>query len=269
MGAVDTSVEHGANIPPIKVYPDKYEGQVVIITGAAQGIGEASPKLFASQGATVVMVDIQKDKLAAVLAQIEKQPGAGNSTYRVCDVSDESQATRLISEVISTFGKIDVLVQLAALYPFIPLVEHPTEQYRRIMGVNVDACFFLSPAVLPHMQNAGYGRLINTSSGTLQLPDAGLSVYITPKSAIVGLTRSIAVEAGPGITANVILPGLIRTEAVWEAQGHSDGSRPLFDRLLQKQCVKRNGLPEDIAHTINFIASPEAQFDCGGGATFH
>ena len=100
-------------------------------------------------------------------------------------------------------------------------------------------------------------------------------MYVTSKSAVVGLTRSIAVEAGAGVTANIILPGLIRTDAVWAAQARPDGSRPLFDRLLQKQCVKRNGRPEDIAHTINFIASPEAQFitgqifDCGGGATFH
>lgn len=273
--AKDTRIEYGANIPPIKVYPDKYEGHVVVITGAAQGIGEATSKLFASQGATVVMVDIQKDKLEAVWAEIEKNEYLGKTTFRVCDISNESQVNSLIEELIATFGKISVLVQLAALYPFIPLVNHPTEQYKRIMTVNVDACFYLTRAVLPHMQKAGYGRLINTSSGTLQLPDAGLSVYVASKSAVLGWTRSTAVEAGPGVTANIILPGLIRTDAVWEAQKRPDGSRPLFDRLLAKQCVKRNGRPEDIAHTINFIASPEAQFitgqifDCGGGATFH
>lgn len=269
----DWKVEKGSNIPPIKIYQDKYEGQVVVITGAAQGIGEVTSKLFAQEGATVVMVDIQKDKLAKVQSEIESN--GGKVAYRVCNIVDEHQVDSLVQEIVETFGKIDVLVQLAALYPFIPLIDHPTQDFLQIMNVNVNACFYLTRAVLPHMQKAGYGRLINTASGTLQLPDAGLSVYVTSKSAVLGFTRSVAVEAGPGVTANIILPGLIRTEAVWKIQGRPDGSHPLFDRLLAKQCVKRNGRPEDIAHTINFIASPEAQFitgqifDCGGGATFH
>ncbi len=266
--------EVGANIPPIKVYPDKYAGQVVFIDGAAQGIGEVTSKLFASQGATVVMVDIQEDKLKKVKAAIDSA-GGGKADYRICNVGDDTQVNVLIDEVVKTYGKIDVLIHFAAVYPFIPILGHSTEDYRRIMNVNMDACFFLARAVLPHMQKAGYGRIINTSSGTLQLPDTGLSVYVAAKSAILGFTRALAVEAGPGITANIILPGLIRTEAVWNNHVQPDGSHRLFDMLIKKQCVKRHGRPEDIAHTVNFIASPEAQFitgqifDCGGGATFH
>ena len=158
----DTRIDEGANIPPIKVYPDKYEGQVVAITGAAQGIGEVTSKLFASQGATVIMIDLQKEKLDKVLTDIKSKPGKGEAAYRVCDISKEAEASALIDEVVKTFGKIDVLIQLAALYPFIPFVNHPTDMYKRIMEVNVDACFYLCRAVLPHMQKAGYGRLINT-----------------------------------------------------------------------------------------------------------
>lgn len=265
--------EKGSNIPPIRVYPDKYKDQVVVITGAGQGIGEITSKLFAAQGATVVLVDIQEDKLSRVQAEIES--AGGKAACRVCDVANEDQATSMIDRVVATFGKIDVLVQLAALYPFIPLVRHPSADFLRVMNVNVNACFYLVRAVLPHMQKAGYGRLINTASGTLQLPDLGLSAYVTSKAAIVGFTRSVAVEAGPGVTSNIILPGLIRTEAVWKLHERPDGSHGLFDRILENQCVKRNGRPEDIAHTICFMASPEAQFitgqifDCGGGATFH
>lgn len=266
-------VETGSNIPPIKVYPDKYEGHVVVITGAAQGIGEATSKLFGSQGATVVLVDIQEDKLIRVKSEIEA--AGGKAAYRVCNIAEEDQATSLIDGLIATYGKIDVLIQLAALYPFIPLLDHPSKDFLQVMNVNVNACFYLTRAVLPHMKKAGYGRLINTASGTLQLPDPGLSAYVTSKAAIVGFTRSTAVAAGPGVTANIILPGLIRTEAVWKVHERPDGSHGLFDSLIEKQCVKRNGRPQDIAHTISFIASPEAQFitgqifDCGGGATFH
>lgn len=269
------ATEAGANIPAIKVYPDKYANQVILITGAAQGIGEVTAKLFASEGATVVMIDIQEDKLKKVQAAIKEQNGTGEAVYRICNIGKDTEVNSLIEEVVATYGKIDVLVHLAAVYPFIPILGHSTEDYHRIMNVNMDACFFLTRAVLPHMQKAGYGRIINTSSGTLQLPDRGLSVYVASKSAILGFTRSTAVEAGAGVTANIILPGLIRTEAVWQNHVQPDGSHRLFDMLIKKQCVKRHGRPEDIAHTINFIASPEAQFitgqifDCGGGATFH
>jgi NAD(P)-dependent dehydrogenase (short-subunit alcohol dehydrogenase family) len=261
------------SLPTIKTYPDKFEGQVALVTGAAQGIGQVTSELFAAQGADVVLVDIQKDKLEAVVAGIKGK--GGKASYHVVNVGIDTQVNALIEEVIQTFGHIDILVHLAAVYPFIPIIGHTTEDYYRIMNVSMDACFFLTRAVLPHMNKRKYGRIINTSSGTLQLPDNGLSVYVAAKSAVVGFTRSTAVEAGEGVTANIILPGLIRTEAVWNNHVQPDGSHRLFDMLLKKQCIKRHGQPEDIARTILFIASPESAFttgqifDVGGGATFH
>lgn len=259
--------------PPIKIYPDKFEGQVALVTGAAQGIAQVTAELFAAQGAQVVLVDVQKEKLEAVVKGIE---GKGQkAVYRVVDIGNEDQCKKLIANVIETFGQLDILVHLAGVYPFVPLLDYPTETYRNVFAVNMDAAFFLSRAVLPHMNARGYGRIINTSSGTLQLPDHGLSIYVAAKSAAVGFTRSVAVEAGAGVTANIIMPGLIRTQALWDLHVQPDGSHYIFDRLIQKQCIKRQGQPEDIAHTIMFIASPEAAFttgqifDVSGGATFH
>jgi NAD(P)-dependent dehydrogenase (short-subunit alcohol dehydrogenase family) len=137
------------------------------------------------------------------------------------------------------------------------------------MNVSMDGCFFLTRAVLPHMQKAGYGRIVNTASGIVHGPVPGLSVYAGAKGAITAFTRTIAVEAGPVITSNIISPGLIRTETTMKQ------SPELFDQVMAIQCVKRYSRLADIAHTISFIASPEAQmitgqvFDVSGGSTFH
>jgi NAD(P)-dependent dehydrogenase (short-subunit alcohol dehydrogenase family) len=259
-------------MPSIKIYPDKFADQVIIVTGAAQGIGQVTAELFAAQGGTVVLVDIQ-EKAHEVANGIESK--GGKALVRICNIGNEREVENIIENIIDTCGHIDVLVHLAGIYPFIPIIGHSTEAYRRVLNVNMDACFFLTRAVLPHMNARGYGRIINTSSGTLQLPGAGLSAYVASKAAIVGFTRTTAVEAGQGVTANIILPGLIRTPAVWELHHSPDGSPGLFEQLIEKQCIKRSGRPEDIAHTICFIASPETAFttgqifDVGGGATWH
>jgi NAD(P)-dependent dehydrogenase (short-subunit alcohol dehydrogenase family) len=259
--------------PAIKTYPDKFSGQIALVTGGAQGIGQVTSEMFAAQGAEVILVDIQKEKLEELVKDITGR--GGKASFRVVDVGDDHQVNALIEEVIRTAGKIDILVHLAAVYPFIPIIGHSTDDYRKIMNVSMDACFFLTRAILPHMNERGYGRIINTASGTLQLPDRGLSAYVAAKSAVVGFTRSTAVEAAQGVTANIVLPGLIRTEAVWNKHVQPDGSHRLFDVLIKKQCIKRHGQPEDIARTILFIASPESSFttgqifDVGGGATFH
>lgn len=167
-----------------------------------------------------------------------------------------------------------MLVHLAGIYPFKPILTYTAEDYHRIFNVNMESCFLLTRAVLPHMQKAGYGRIINTSSATIYSPEAGLSVYAASKGAVAAFTRSTAIEAGPGVTANVVSPSLIRTDTTWNAAASPDGSRPLFDKIVGRQCVKRHGLPRDVAHMISFIASPEAEFitgqlfDIGGGANF-
>lgn len=125
------------------------------------------------------------------------------------------------------------------------------------------------------MQKAGYGRIIHTSSSTVQEPEPGLVAYVAAKAAVIGLVRSTSVEAGPGVTVNVVMPGLIKTDTIWNSGVQPDGTQPLFETVMKKQVVKRYGRPEDIAYTICFIASPEASFitgqtfDVSGGETFH
>ena len=121
------------------------------------------------------------------------------------------------------------------------------------------------------MQKRGYGRIINTSSQTIVKPEPGLAVYAASKSAVAGFTKATATEAGPGVTANFVSPTLIATDTTLNAPH----AKPLFAKIVGQQYVKRTGLPEDVAHAIMYIASPEAEFitgqmfDIGGGSFFH
>ena len=276
--------EAGARPRPIKLFPHKFEDQVVVITGAGQGIGAVTAQVFAAQGATLVLVDVNKAGLTNTSQGIQatirgscdaehanhSRPLAPPPTCHVCDLSSESGVQQLVTDVISRHSRIDILVHLAGIYPFHLLPDYPTDVYHKVISVNLDSTFYLVRTVLPHMQQAGYGRIITTSTGSLFDPVPGLAAYAAAKAGVIGLTNMAAVEAGPGVTANALVPGLIRTEAVWRG----GDTRHLFDAMLEKQCVKRYGRPEDIAHTICFLASPEAGFitglsiDVGGGAWF-
>ena len=178
--------------------------------------------------------------------------------FRVCNIGVEVEVDSLINEVVSTLGKIDVLVHLAGIYPFKAILDYSAADYHRVFNVNMDSCFFLTRAVLPHMQKAGYGRICNTASATTQSPEAGLSMYAASKSAVVGFTRSTAVEAGPEVTANIVSPSLIRTDNTWNSGVSPDGPHHLFDKIVGRQCVKRQGLLKDVAHMISCLASPGA-----------
>ena len=258
----------GANIPTIKKYPDKFSGQVVLVTGSASGIGKVTAQMFASQGASLVLVDINKDQLGSVAKELEST--GVHVVSHACNLAVETDVNAMINEVIGKVTKIDVLVHLAGIYPFKPIIDHSAAEYGRVMSINMDSTFYLTRAILPHMNQAGYGRIINTTSGVTLHPEPGLGVYAAAKSAVAGFTRSTAVEAGPGVTANAVCPGLIFNESTWA----NPGSRLVFERALAKQCVKRFGLPGDVAEMICFLAGPESEFitgqlfDISGGTTF-
>jgi NAD(P)-dependent dehydrogenase (short-subunit alcohol dehydrogenase family) len=204
-----------------------------------------------------------KDSAAKLVA------GGGKVTHQVCDLTDEAAVNKAIDNVISTLKKIDVLVHLAGIYPFKFILDTTRNEYQKMMTVNMESTFLLVKAVLPHMNKAGYGRIITTTSGAALQPEAGLGIYAASKSAVLLFTRSVAMEAGPGVTANSVCPSLIYNETTLA----NPGSQQIFAKAVERQAVKRYGLPSDVADTICFIASPEAEFitgqnfDIGGGFT--
>ncbi|KAL4879017.1 hypothetical protein BJY04DRAFT_208938 [Aspergillus karnatakaensis] len=245
----------------------------MVVWDLAQGIGAATARLLAQQGAHVILLDINTTKLLEVQSSIIA--AGGEATSRPCDLTDETAVTATIDSIVAAHTKIDILAHIAGIYPFHPLENYPTDTYRRAMATNLDSTFFLMRAVMPHMRKAGYGRIIHTSSSTFQEPEVGLSAYAASKAAVIGLVRSAAIEAGPGVTVNVVMPGLVKTETVWNGSVQADGSNPLFESVIAKQIVKRAVLPEDVAHAFCLVASPEAGmftgqvFDVSGGETFH
>jgi NAD(P)-dependent dehydrogenase (short-subunit alcohol dehydrogenase family) len=240
----------------------RFRGQVVIVTGAAEGIGFATAQLFATEGAAVVMADLNTAKLEGSLLDLSNR-GLAVRMF-AGDLSLESNVTALFHMVEKEYGQLDVLVNLASIYPFSSIEDTTLESWHKVMAANLDTSFLCCREAIRLMKPHRYGRIINTSSGTFHNGQPGLSSYVTSKSGVIGLTRVLAWEAGEcGITVNVIMPGLIGTEHVLRMFGDDARTEAFFADALSRQCIKRRGEPADIAHGIAYLASREAGFVTG------
>ena len=253
--------------------PSDIRDLVVVLTGAAQGIGANYAKFLAAQGAKVIMADIDEKGLDAVRREIHDSGGAAVA-LRV-DVSSEQDTEKLAALAMEKFGRIDGLINdaalCAALFPRRSSLDIGVELWDRVMAVNVRGPFLCCRAVIPHMRRQKSGSIINTSSNTVLSGGPGLLHYVTSKSAQIGLARSLAREFGPdGIRVNVIMPGLVETEGVLAGLTEADRQRAINVRSLI-----RAQKPEDLNGTIAFLLSRDSEFVTGqifnvdGGALFH
>src|SRR5262249_43996258 len=155
---------------------------------------------------------------------------------------------RIVEEVIGRHGRIDILANFAGITPLCRFADMTLDFWHRMLASHLDTTFNMCKAVVPHMIENGYGRIVNTSSGTVLMGFAGTAAYTAAKAGIIGFTRVLARELGPdGITANVIMPGLIPTE---HAQTRNDGAR---EKIVSQQSVPRLGQPIDVASTLAFV----------------
>lgn len=231
----------------------------ILYTGAAGGLGLATTVAFLDRGATVIAVDNNADKIAALEAAVPSSARARLKVVR-SNLSDLAAFREDIEAMAKSIGGYDIVINNAAIYPAKPFEQFTIEEHQAVQRVNVDAGIVAVQVALPNMRAKQWGRIINVSSVTFYGGWALLSPYVASKAALVGLTRAWAREFGEcGVTVNAIAPGAFPTDA---EKIHPDPEG--YTRfVLERQAVKRRGSPLDIANALAFLASDEAGFITG------
>lgn len=239
----------------------KHQNKVVIVTGAAKGIGEGIARVFAKEGARVVVVDW--DEAAGQKTAQEICADGGQAMFVPCDVSDEAQVKAMIERTLAEYGQIDILVNNAGVGVYKPVLEATSEDWDRCLAVNLKGVFLCSKYAIPHMQKLGKGAIVNVSSVHSHATVNGVAPYAASKGGITALTRNMAIDYGPAIRVNAVAPGWVLTPLI---QGIFDGyADPAQQEKLvaERQVMKRIGQPVDIGNAASFLASDEASFITG------
>jgi NAD(P)-dependent dehydrogenase (short-subunit alcohol dehydrogenase family) len=234
------------------IYPD-LQGKVVLVTGGGSGIGESIVREFARQKARVAFIDIAVEPSRALVRELEQ---AGTPVhFEPCDLTDIPALQRTITAVRNRLGPIQVLINNAA-HDERHATETVTEEiWDNRIAVNLKHQFFCSQAVLPDMKAAGAGSIVNLGSISWMIGQGGMAAYTASKSAVLGLTRSLARDYGPfGIRVNAVAPGWIMTKRQLEKWITPEGEA----EIMTRQCLKRKLQPVEVAKFVVFLASEEA-----------
>jgi 2-hydroxycyclohexanecarboxyl-CoA dehydrogenase len=233
--------------------------RTAVITGGASGIGLAISERTAADGAAVAIFDLNGEAADAAAAKIE---AAGGSAIGLpVDVTDREGIDTAIEAVKARLGPPTILVNSAGMTGFDPFLEIPLEKWNRILEVNLTGTFSCCQAVIPHMLDAGWGRIVNISSSSVHSGSARMTHYVAAKSGVVGLTKALALEFAPrGITVNTIPPGFIDTPML---RGAAAAGSVNIERSIGTTPVGRVGRPEDIAAACAFLVSEEASYVTG------
>ncbi|MER6426004.1 SDR family oxidoreductase [Streptomyces sp. NPDC001137] len=247
------------------------EGRVVLVTGAAQGIGRELARQFAAAGAFAVVADLNADKAEAVVKEIHDAGGTGLAVG--VDVADEASVAAMVDTVVGRWGRIDTLINNASIFATIkkgPFDEIPVADWEQVLKVNVTGTYLCVRAVAPHMRAAGFGRVINISSDSVTRGTVNYLHYVTSKSALIGMTNSLARElGGHGITVNCVRPGMVATEV----ERTVNPTVEVRERAAAQQCIPRGMVPTDLVGVMFFLAAPASAFitgqtiACDGGYT--
>lgn len=241
---------------------NRLNNKVAIITGSAQGLGRMYAIAYANEGAKVVIADILDG--SKVVEQIEKDGGTAINV--TTDVSSEASVKNLVKSTFNAFGKIDILMNNAALfvatYPMRDFDQISLTEWEKVMRVNVNGTFVCCKEVVPEMRKQNYGRIINISSSVFWRGLPGFLHYSASKAAIIGLTRALAHEVGKnGITVNSLAPGYTQSEGVIKVQNEGLGQDP--NEVASAQCIARPQVPEDLIGAAVFLASDDSSFITG------
>ena len=244
----------------------KLEGKVALVTGSGRNIGKAIAMAFADEGASVAVNGLQNRANVEEVAKLIEDRG-GRAYPVLADVSDPEQVDRMMDEVSAALGPVGVLVHNAAVRPHKPLTEFTNEEWRLVMGVDLDAAFYLSRAALPQMVEAGAGSIICISGMAAFGVRKDSAAVAAAKAGLLGLMRGIAFDYGKlGVRANVVAPGSIDTER-YDQHAYAAGEPAVIvpDDLSRRQNIPmgRLGMPEEVAAACVFLASDDGGYTTG------
>ena len=247
---------------------DRLEGKVAMITGGGGGIGAATAALFRQEGAHVAIVDLDGDQLAEAARTVDS---SGEGVLAVsADISREADAARAVRETVDRFGRLDILVNTAAIRVYGPVTEATDESWQRIIGVNLLGTAHCCKHAIPAMASGNGGSIVNISSSNASVGRAGMAQYDATKGALLSLTRALACDhAGDGIRVNALSPGPtltpfhIRRRIADTGETYEAAETALREAGAPKTLLGRQAEPIEIARAILFLASDEASYITG------
>jgi NAD(P)-dependent dehydrogenase (short-subunit alcohol dehydrogenase family) len=235
----------------------QFERQVVVITGAAKGIGAATARVFHREGASVVLLDI--DTSAEQVARSFGELG----TFMRCDVGRGVDVDAVFDAIAKQFGHVDILVNNAGVQHYGTVTETSEEEWDRVMSVNLKSAYLCARRAIPLMSGRPKGVVINLSSVQAFVSQNQVAPYTTSKTALLGLTRSIAVDYAPKIRCVAVCPGTVDTPMLRDAIAKSPNPQEVYDECMQMHPVKRIGSAEEVAELILYLCGEHAGFITG------
>ncbi|MEQ9438064.1 MAG: glucose 1-dehydrogenase [Cyclobacteriaceae bacterium] len=236
----------------------EHQGRTAIVTGGSKGIGAACVEIFVREGAQVLILDVDKENGKLLEAQSE-----GKVHFVRCDVAKEQQVKEAIAQGVEQFGQVNYLVNNAGIQRYSKVTETSEEEWDLVMNINLKSAFLCAKHAIPYMQKIGSGVVVNVSSVQAMLSQGNVGPYVTSKTAMLGLTRSIAVDYAPNIRCVAVCPGSIDTPMLRWGFAQSPDPEQVYQECMDMHLTGRVAQPQEIGEFIAYLCSDKASFMTG------